>query len=424
MALFLLPNSVLCLALYAGTQVAFAALAANRPWNHGLMMAFMNLAILASIAWCWIERKRASAYATTAPDPEILIDTFGPALRLSLIILYFITFFHKLNSDFIDPDVSCAGVLLGWINRSYRILPLEKWAVVISIWASLAVELMVPLLLCFRRTVYFGLAIGTAFHLLLSQYGGLHGFAAMLFACYFLFLPSAFTVGAAQRLSALFRELGWPALHWVGLPLVALLVLVVGKALGHFFGINYTYRGLLFWDAWLLAVIVVFGRELARVWNVPTDVHLRQRWAPLWVIPLLVFLNGVSPYVGLKTETSWAMYSNLRTEMQSNHLIVPASAKIFGYEDDLVEILDTSLPALKEYVGGDVQLTFFEFQRICSSATKHFHVSYRRNGKDRTLEVVDGVASDPAICHAHAWLVGKLLRFRPVDTGAHASCRH
>ena len=110
--------------------------------------------------------------------------------------------------------------------------------------------------------------------------------------------------------------------------------------------------------------------------------------------------------------------------MQSNHLIVPASAKIFGYQDDLVEILDTSLPALKEYVGGDVQLTFFEFQRICSSATKDFRVSYRRNGEDRTLEVVDGVASDPAACHAHPWLVGKLLRFRPVDTGAHASCRH
>ena len=164
MALFVFPNSVLCLALYAATQVLFATLAANAPWNHGLMMALMNLAILVSIAWCWIERKRASGDATGTPDPEVLVDTFGPALRLSLIVLYFITFFHKLNSDFVNPDVSCAGVLLGWLNHSYRILPLEEWAVVLGIWACLAVELMVPLLLCFRRTVYFGLAIGTAFH--------------------------------------------------------------------------------------------------------------------------------------------------------------------------------------------------------------------------------------------------------------------
>ena len=70
-----------------------------------------------------------------------------------------------------------------------------------SIWATLFVELSVPVLLCFRRTVYGGLAIGTAFHLFLSQFGGLHGFAAMLFAIYFLFLPRAFTADVAARLA-------------------------------------------------------------------------------------------------------------------------------------------------------------------------------------------------------------------------------
>jgi hypothetical protein len=169
---------------------------------------------------------------------------------------------------------------------------------------------------------------------------------------------------------------------------------------------------------------VLFGRQLAGIWKVPAAFTLRPRWAPLGVIPLVVALNGLSPYVGLKTETSWAMYSNLRTEVHPNHFLVPVSAKVFGYQDDLVEILDTSLPALAEYVGGDVRLTFFEFRRMCSAATGDFDVSYRRHGEDRTLEIVAGVASDPAVCRAHPWLLGKLLRFRPVDTGAQARCRH
>jgi hypothetical protein len=415
LALGILPNSVLALAVFAGAQVAFAALASNAPWNHGLMIALVNVAILLSIAHCLIRRE----------GPEALVDTFAPAVRLSLVVLYLLTFFHKLNADFVNPDVSCAGVVLGWINRSYRILPLEEWAVVTGIWSTLFVELTVPLLLCFRRTVYLGVALGAAFHLFLSQYGSLHGFAAMIFALYFLFLPNAFTVAVAQRLSSLLGGVNSTALGWVGLPAIAVALLVAGKALGHFFGIrSYIYRGLVFWDLWLLGVIVLFGRELVRLWSMPAEFTFRQRWKPLWVIPLAVLLNGLSPYVGLKTETSWAMYSNLRTEVRPNHFIVPASAKVFGYQDDLVEIVDATLPRLERYVGSEVQLTFFELRRICSAATQDFTVSYRRNGERGTLARVDGIPSDPAACRAHPWLVGKLLHFRPVDTGVHATCRH
>jgi hypothetical protein len=103
---------------------------------------------------------------------------------------------------------------------------------------------------------------------------------------------------------------------------------------------------------------------------------------------------------------------------------VPASAKLFGYQDDLVEILDTTLPALRGYVGSDVRLTFFELQRLCRTTTDDFAVSYRRNGTDHTLAVVGGVASDPVVCGPHPWLADALLRFRPVDVGAHATCRH
>jgi hypothetical protein len=413
-ALFLAPNSVPALAVFAAVQAVFHVLAANRPWNHGLFMALVNLTILASI-WHW---RFGGGRAASASDRDALVETFGPPVRLGLIALYLMTFTHKLNADFLNPDVSCAGWLLGFLGRAYRVVPVAEWSIVGSIWGTLVVELLVPLLLCGRHTVYLGLAIGIGFHLFLSQFGGLHGFAAMLFAVYFLFLPRGFTERVAARAS----RLPAPGLVTTAVGLGA--VLLAWKLLGSVAHLPHIYRGLVLWDVWLLAVVVAFGREIVRTWRVPADFGLRPRWAPLWALPVVVVLNGVSPYVGLKTETSWAMYSNLRTETRPNHYVVPASAKLFGYQDDLVEIVETALPALRGYAKNDLRLTFFELRRICSAATEDFTATYRRQGELRTLTVAGGVANEAEACRPHPWILGKLLRFRPVDVGTHARCRH
>ena len=413
-ALFLAPNSVPALASFAAVQAVFHVLAANRPWNHGLFMALVNVTVLAGIGH-WRAR---GGRATSVADREALVETFGPPVRLGLIALYVMTFTHKLNADFLNPDVSCAGWLLGFLGRAYRVVPVAEWSVVGSIWGTLLVELLVPLLLCFRRTAYAGLVMGAGFHLFLSQFGGLHGFAAMLFAVYFLFLPRGFTDRVAARAAR------WPAPGLVATAVGVGAALVAWKLLGRVGHLPHIYRGLVLWDFWLLTVVVVLGGDLVRAWRVPADFGLRPRWAPLWALPLVVVLNGLSPYVGLKTETSWAMYSNLRTETRANHFVVPQSAKLFGYQDDLVEIVETTLPALRDFAKPDVRLTFFELRRICSAEAEDFTATYRRDGELRTLAVAGGVASDPEACRPHPWLVGKLLRFRPVDVGTHARCRH
>lgn len=413
-ASFLAPNSVAALAVFAVVQAVFHVLAANRPWNHGLFMALVNLTILAAVCH-WRAR---GGRATAAADREALVETFGPPVRLGLIALYLMTFTHKLNADFLNPDVSCAGWLLGFLGRAYHVVPVAEWSIVGSIWGTLAVELLVPLLLCSRRTVHVGLAMGAGFHLFLSQFGGLHGFAAMLFAVYFLFLPRDFT----ERVAA--RAARWPVPGLFARVLAVGVVLVAWKLLGRVGHLPHIYRGLVLWDVWLLVVVVMLSRELVRTWRVPSDFGLRPRWAPLWALPVVVVLNGLSPYLGLKTETSWAMYSNLRTETLPNHFVVPVSAKIFGYQDDLVAIVETTLPALRDYAQDDVRITYFELRRICRAATEDFTATYRRRGEVRTLAVTDGVASDPDACRPHPWIVGKLLRFRPVDVGEHARCRH
>lgn len=144
----------------------------------------------------------------------------------------------------------------------------------------------------------------------------------------------------------------------------------------------------------------------------------------LGFIPLLVVFSGVSPYLGLKTETSWSMYSNLRTEVRPNHIFMPRWLTVSGYQDDLVAILETSHPELRTYQQRGLLLPHFEFRRICSATAEDFRVVYERDGKERTLEVIDGVSSAPLTTHPHPWLADRLLRFRTVDEGDHMRCRH
>lgn len=60
---------------------------------------------------------------------------------------------------------------------------------------------------------------------------------------------------------------------------------------------------------------------------------------------LLVVLNAASPYLGLKTMYSIAMYTNLRTEPGLwNHLLVPESFRVFDLQDGLVQLVSSDDP--------------------------------------------------------------------------------
>jgi len=68
---------------------------------------------------------------------------------------------------------------------------------------TLAFEAGIPLLLAFRRTVYWGICAGLFFHALLAihPHPGVSSFSATLYALYFLFLPK----DAVQALAAVWE---------------------------------------------------------------------------------------------------------------------------------------------------------------------------------------------------------------------------
>jgi hypothetical protein len=143
-------------------------------------------------------------------------------------------------------------------------------------------------------------------------------------------------------------------------------------------------------------------------------------WAPL----LLVALNGMSQYLGLKTETCFTMYSNLRTEGGvNNHMFVPAW-RLFSYQDNLVQIVSSSIPELQAITDANELLPSFELRRLLSSTTGDFEITFRRNGRVHQLYRRGEDAPSSVLLRPHPFWQAKLLYFRPVSTSKCAVCQH
>jgi len=142
---------------------------------------------------------------------------------------------------------------------------------------------------------------------------------------------------------------------------------------------------------------------------------------PLWplVLPLLYFLSCLSPYVGLKTESSITMFSNLHTEGgETNHLFFPAPPYIFNYQRDLVTIIESSSPWLMRHARKENLLVLFSLKEYLRQNPQHW-VTYTLNGQT----IRKATAAD--FIHQRAGMLERnLLLFKPVDFKRPKICTH
>jgi len=331
-----------------------------------------------------------------------------------LIVLYFFVVFHKLNADFFDPVVSCGVTFYAAQLARLPWLPASPLFHVGSIYTTIVIEAAIPLMLCFARTRNFGILVGMLFHYVVAMnpISGFYNFSAMLFAMFALFAPHrlmsqppigsrAFRIGAVAVAAAS----GAIAV------LVRMLPRTAPPQLDLF---------LVVWDVYGAALIVAFaahmwrtrhavGRPTARLFAMPAQALL--------VLPLAVFLNGVMPYLGLKTETSWAMFSNLRTEGdRSNHWLIPASSQVFDFQRELVQVTSSSDGSLQWVAKRHQLVPYFEVRRRPAAS-----VSYVRDGVEVRFA---RVSDDPRFSGEIPLALRKLLWFRPIDPDEHERCRH
>ena len=385
--------------------------------NHWVLAASLALAYL--VAW-GATRRRGEATGPT------MFASFLPSGRLVLLVAYAFAAFAKLNTDFFDPLHSCAvfyqDQLVGsWGLDGLSVGGRHAAGVAVAVLAAVT-ELSVPALLAFRRTRRAGVLLGLSFHWLLALDLDQHfwDFSSVLFVGFLLFLDDSQVVALEEGSRRLWHQVRAP----VRLATAACAVLAGSVATGaaalpdavrlHELAISTGHLAWLLGGTGLLA-----GVWVATARSTPDPLPLAAPSGALWLVPALVALNGLTPYLELKTGFGWQMYSNLRTvDGETNHLVVPSTIDLTGLQADRVEILASSDPYLEALVGSEQEVVFSELREYAQEnpATT---VTYRRGG------AVHGpvrAGSDPALAGAVGPLSTRLQSFRVVDASGSERC--
>ncbi|NLT70500.1 MAG: HTTM domain-containing protein [Verrucomicrobiaceae bacterium] len=364
-------------------------------------------------------------------------DRIAPILRVALLIMYIWAVIQKLNWDYFDPEVSCAAVLHKEIAAYFGpLLPTGRWALMTAAVASLLFELGIPLLLFFRKTRFIGFAAAIGFHLWLSIHpaAGIFSFTSLILAMLVFFLPLSWGVRLQGLWDGQLRWLGRgdPAkgrkraralvvgVFFVTLITQGALYLTIERSYEVFHTANRIgFFAFFLWGCWIGACYLLAGWK-ARKDN-PAALN-RARWTLAWLGLLPVVLNGAYPWLGGRTQTSFSMYSNLRSEGEGNHFFLKR-IDLFSLQTDMVDVRESvpnilgpsSRPrGIQQFANiGHHLLPWHEFRRLVSEMEGDFEVRYFRRGEELALGRKNGERhGDPAAFEPLPLLQRKFLWFR------------
>jgi hypothetical protein len=353
--------------------------------NHVNVAIYANVLMMTGIGYSLAHRSRY-------PTDEDAFELLRPLLQLSMILVYALAGFHKLNTDFFDPAVSCVRDLLDDLIRMSRgrvvgiptrlvllagILLLANavlsvrlgerfrggrriaalaavFALAVAAYAaayalptgvlSIAVvgmsivvivwELVGGLLLAVPRLQAPIVAFSWSMHATLALIGFVD-FGAFALAMLFTFLPPAY----AERLTTPVR------LPRIGPVSRTTLYFSLCVMAGLVAGLNRRFLGAIFFEvgAMLLLwpiVASVLGPAPRPFWpGMPLSSARTPPW--MYAFPVLLLLHGFTSYLGLRTAGNFSMFSNLRTEGPvSNHLLLRSGPlKLWGYQEDVVRFI-------------------------------------------------------------------------------------
>lgn len=368
---------------------------------------------------------------------ENLYSIAAPALRVELLVIYLVSFIHKLNYDYFSPDVSCGVIHYKKLAAIIPLLPVNPLITNFMIYISAGFEILIPLLLIFRKTRTPGIILGVVFHILLGIIG-YRRFSYVMFALLALYLPLSIFNGQTliQSLScgiknkiAGFKILNFVMFFALALPLLFLFVQtfykVVDLILNDSIKIGFLVKYLSASGFYLFCVYVLFYLLTNLINNKAEweEGFFRTNFS-LLIFPLLLFIHSLQPYLGLKTHNTLSMYSNLRTEGENpNHLFLDRSLRVFDFQDSLVEIRKSSVQKLKKLQSEDMSIPFYQLRLILYSeiqeGKKNIVVHYVKDGKEHK---VNNAENSSLFNEPVPYIFQKYLNFRPIEKKGKRGC--
>jgi hypothetical protein len=415
------PRLTLLLGALAGCMAFQYLYRMPVPSNNQTMAFFMNISIL-SVLGLEIVKHRSLRI-----DRTIAYERLRVVARALLAVMYFYGIFHKINTDFLNPDVSCASALYEPLTRS---LGLDQSIAgrYLAIGATFVLEGIALVCLFWRRYFWLGLVLGMGFHYVIpiSGYSWYMDFSALVLALYRLSVPREVSAGFYSSVVALLRKVPLPT---PGYSAVLLLLILLGISAVVVFQIADYYppraKKLLWHSSWLLIWAVVGGAMMvlitrAALLALPYDEASRPP-QPLWlfIFPGVLFVQSLSPYLGLKTESSIAMFSNLHTEGgRTNHLVFKSPPYVANYQEKLVKVVDSSEPWVANLARENDYMVLHQVGAwLTDNPGAWITFDYQGRRYEHVMERTYPFARP-------SFLERKLLMFKPVDLDRPKVCTH
>ncbi|MDX1627158.1 MAG: hypothetical protein R3345_00580 [Fulvivirga sp.] len=361
---------------------------------------FFSLILNLTILWHYLRSKWK--------DIPFELHSIKKLIIIELSVLYFFAFFHKLNYSFLAIDCSCGTMLTKELIEHIPGFSLPDLFYYFIIYLTLIIELLLPVALLWRKTRLIALIFGLFFHFALAR--SHYDFSGLIFAIYTLFLPDYLQHQVSRYLKYLSR---W----WMFLAIM-LCILV-----SWYFSYMFSYRlFMILWFAFAAGYFIMIFQQRKKMLSGllrPLE-PLAMPHVSYYIFILLLIFNGLNPYLGLKTEYSFAMYSNLRTEAgQSNHLLIDNELKLFDFQEDLVFILDTNIEEIQD----DQVITYFDFYGIIKSyeGLNNYYIKYKYED-NVTIYNFDGSKEFKKISNYN--ILDKFLKFRKIQLGSCVQCVH
>ncbi len=324
-------------------------------------------------------------------------------LRWVVIGLYFFTFFHKLNWDFLNSSTSCANAKLedylfyipdNWVLFKLAILKMNPYL-------GLFVEAMIPLYLLLSANRSFGIFLVIALHFVLAPMG-FTDFSSLAMAFVWTFLdPDELDE------EALWKHFTWMASFCLGFELILaptrfpLGVESYEMLDGFLFILAYTPF------LYLYVRNSIDKRSLVFPPNAFYKLAL-----------LILIFYGSNNYLGLRTAGNFSMFSNLVTEGEkSNHILLGSNPfKLFHYQEDVVEIIkmdDQWAGFYRMMPMVDQKIPLIEFSRIIDEIRTANAQGVRMTVKyqDKIYET-NYAGFDANFDFPVPWIEKKLMKFR------------
>jgi len=405
--LFFFPGSSRALFLLVLTSTISTVVQAPVQSNHTMVRSFLLMGYWLSFLYAMLSNKKSSD----------IFKNLILAGQATLLGMYFFGIFHKINTDFLTPETSCAVTLWHKMPAPLNLLQ-GSFIDYTAIYGTFIAEGIILIMLLKPKLRHYGITLGILFHLLLglSSYAMYISFTTLSIVLHIFFLNEE---GAqkvfASREFKLIQERKTNPMYIIA-ALTLLTVMAFFAALKQYSMVTFLILPL------VLPFCYVIIRKASSKQKEQSDLNIRPAFFIGATIGILFLANGFMPYLGLKTAQSVNMFANLRLEKGvSNHLVFPEAPGPFTYLEEVALIEDSGDDRLMNYhKRKEIGIVYYDLLAHLSN-NPELKISFTMGGKQFENVSAEDLASDIKSTIHSPW-IRKWLHFQPAKLTQPETC--